>query len=303
MQNISATHISCDRTFKISRNIGVVSEGEKNKFLSLFNNAFIVLNENGELVDWRLTKSTAFHEISDLLTSLKERLDRKETSLAMICIDDCCKNKNQYLKIFPNAEIKLDLFHACQRVLRTIESGPSHLRFQFGKEFGHIFRQWNDLDETRTQDTANEAEIETNLESLLERRRNVPSSCLTSETLKQIENLREHIKKGCLSGIPPGFGTERNEQIHRLLNRSLLTGATRISIELAVALLTVLFYGISCKASSNMNHKCTAKVHCIQPARRYVVSTGETTWFPFKTASSLITVAATCQSRNETDKS
>lgn len=171
--------------------------------MSLFNNAFIVLNENGEIVDWRLTKSTAFDEISDLLTSLMERLDRKETSLAMICIDDCCKNKNQYLKILPNAEIKLDLFHACQRVLRTIEPGPSHLRFQFGKEFGLIFRQRNDLDETRTPDTANEAEREANLESLLERWRNVPSSCLTSETLKQIENLREHIKKGCLSGIPP----------------------------------------------------------------------------------------------------
>ena len=50
-----------------------------------------------------------------------------------------------------------------------------------------------------------------------------------------------------------------------------------------------------------MNHKCNAKVHCIQPARRNVVSTGETTWFPFKTASSPITVAATCQSRNETN--
>ena len=31
------------------------------------------------------------------------------------------------------------------------------------------------------------------------------------------------------------------------------------------------------------------------------MSTGETTWFPFKTASSPITVAATCQSRNQTN--
>ena len=296
MQNITATRISCDHTFKISRNIGVVSEGEKTKFVTLFKNVFIVLNENGEIVDWRLTKSTAFNEISDVLTSLKERLHRKETSLTMICIDDCCKNRNQYQKLFPDAEIKLDLFHACQRVLRTIEPGPSHLRYQFGKEFGLIFRQRNDLDETRTRDTANVTEIEANLESLLERWRNVPSSCLTSETLKQIQNLREHIKKGCLSGIPPGFGTEKNEQIHRLLNRSLLTGATRISIELAVALLTVLFYSISCKASSNMYHKCNAKVHCIQPARRNVVITGESMWSPFKTESSPITDDAACQS-------
>ena len=55
----------------------------------------------------------------------------------------------------------------------------------------------------------------------------------------QIDGLRVHIHKGCLSGNPPGFGTERNEQLHRLLNRLnryLLSGATRISIELAVAL-------------------------------------------------------------------
>lgn len=62
---------TCDDTFKISPNIGVVSEGEKTKFVTLFKNVF-VLNENSEIVDWRLTKSTAFDEISDVLTSLKE---------------------------------------------------------------------------------------------------------------------------------------------------------------------------------------------------------------------------------------
>ena len=69
--------------------------------MMLFKKDFIVLNENGEIVDWRLTKSTAFNEIRDILTSLKERLLRKETSLTMICIDDCCKNTNQYKHIFP----------------------------------------------------------------------------------------------------------------------------------------------------------------------------------------------------------
>ena len=44
-----------------------------------------------------------------------------------------------------------------------------------------------------------------------------------------------------------------------------------------------------------MNHKCSAKVHFIQPAQRNV-STDETSWSPFKTASSPITVAAACQS-------
>ena len=133
MQKISATRVSCDHTFRISGNIGVVSEGEKTKYVSLFKNVFIVLNENGETVDWTLTKSTAFNEISAILTSLKERLRKKEKSLTMICIEDCCKNRNKYQKSFLDAESKLDLLHACQRVLKTIEPGPSHLRFQFGK--------------------------------------------------------------------------------------------------------------------------------------------------------------------------
>ena len=61
-------------------------------------------------------------------------------------------------------------------------------------------------------------------------------SCVADRSLKQIEVLRAHIRKGSVSDIPPGFGTEKNEELHRLLNRSLSSGATRINIELAVAL-------------------------------------------------------------------
>lgn len=110
------------------------------------------------------------------------------------------------------------------------------------------------------------------------------------------------MKKGCLSGNPLGFGTEKNEQIHQLLNCSLLTRATRILKALAVALLTVLFYRISCKAPSNMNHKCNTRVQCIQPPWRNVASTGETMWSPFMTESTPLTVDAACQSGNETTR-
>ena len=136
MLGISATSISCDHTFKISKNIGVVTEGEEQKFLTKFNNLFIILNDNGQILDWRLIKSTAFHEIDDLLFRLKERVGRQKDSISMIAIDDCCKNRNKYQSVFPNAQIKLDIFHACQRVLRTLETGQSLLRHQFGKEFG-----------------------------------------------------------------------------------------------------------------------------------------------------------------------
>ena len=81
-----------------------------------------------------------------------------------------------------------------------------------------------------------------NLNIFLKRLDHVVVSPLTKETLEEIERLKKHILNNFLSGIPPGFGTERNEQLHKLLNRSCLSGATRINVELVVAILTVLFY-------------------------------------------------------------
>lgn len=79
-------------------------------------------------------------------------------------------------------------------------------------------------------------------------------SSLTEESLKQIEALGAHIRKGCVSDISPGFGTEKNEQLHRLLSRSLLSGATQINIELAVALLSIIFYYHSKRPRVNVYH-------------------------------------------------
>jgi len=43
---------------------------------------------------------------------------------------------------------------------------------------------------------------------------------VTEETFHAMENLKVHIRKGCLSDIPPNCGTERNKYIHSILNRS-----------------------------------------------------------------------------------
>ena len=86
-------------------------------------------------------------------------------------------------------------------------------------------------------------EIESNLERLLF----VWREKLKTETLLQIENLRKHIKKGCLSEIPVGCGTEINERLHRHLNRSLLCGVSKIGPELAVAVMACALYAWNCK--------------------------------------------------------
>ena len=114
MQKVTGKAISCDHTFKVSRNIGVVTEGSEDRFLKQFSNLYIVLNEHGEICDWRLTKTTAFDEIEDLLIALRDRQSLQEHSIETICIDDCCKNRQNYQSIFPNCKVKLDIFHACQ---------------------------------------------------------------------------------------------------------------------------------------------------------------------------------------------
>ena len=284
MQKVTGKAISCDHTFKVSRNIGVVTEGSEDRFLKQFSNLYIVLNEHGEICDWRLTKTTAFDEIEDLLIDLRDRLSLQEQGIETICIDDCCKNRQKYEGIFPNCKVKLDIFHACQRVIRCLPN-KHILKSQFAKEFGLIFREKDDLGEQRLKNTPNECTIEQNLDSLLKKWKSFPGTCLTEDSLKQIEALRAHIRKGCVSDIPPGFGTEKNEQLHRLLSRSLLSGATRINIELAVALLTILFYYHSKRVTSNRKHSCNAKIQCVPPVERHAnLSTDNepTTWAPFK---------------------
>lgn len=113
----------------------------------------------------------------------------------------------------------------------------------------------------------------------------------TSEPLKQIQNIRGHIKKGCLSGIPLGFVTERNEHIPNIKPFTINcnhTNFSRISDRFADGLL--------------ITNKCNAKVHFIKPARKNAASTGETMsqWSLFKTESSPINVDVACQSGNET---
>ena len=53
---------------------------------------------------------------------------------------------------------------------------------------------------------------------------------LPPAALKEIGCLRVHVNKGCLSGIYPGRGTNRNERLHKELN-SLLTNS-RYGVEL-----------------------------------------------------------------------
>ena len=95
--------LSCDHTFKTSKHVGVTREDD-GKFVCQYQNVFLGLNENGEVLTWRFTKSTAAFEIEDLLKELKIRFDRLGVPLEMIIVDDCCHVRNLYERIFPRSK-------------------------------------------------------------------------------------------------------------------------------------------------------------------------------------------------------
>ena len=70
VNRLSVSSLSCDHTFKISHNVGLVRETD-NTFVTQFHQLFISLNELGQVVAWRLMKCTTFTEIEDLLVELQ----------------------------------------------------------------------------------------------------------------------------------------------------------------------------------------------------------------------------------------
>lgn len=156
--------LACDHTFKTSKHIGTILED--GVFVHQFENVFLSVNENGEVLTWRFTKSTSATEITDILEQYKERLDRVGEALEMILVDDYCHVRNLYEGIFPGVKIRLDIFHACSRVVQTIPKSDSN-RKQFSNEFSLIIRKNNDLNHERTMNTASPEEIDANIERLL----------------------------------------------------------------------------------------------------------------------------------------
>lgn len=259
MSQLAASTISCDHTFKVSKNIVAFREAGS-KFVSQFQNLFIVLNDKKEVIEWRFTKTCAFEEIKDLLESLQRR---PGVQLNCIYLDDCCKMRRLYQDVFVGVAVKLDVFHAVQRVTNTIPKGTDLSR-QISKEFGLVFRADGDLGERRCLPTPEICVLQTNLKMFLDRWEHLLQTPDFDKTRNEIDKIYNHISQGCLSGIGIGDGTEGNEALHRLLNRSLLCGASILGPELALAIVAALFYSYNCKIKGE-KHTNNAKVTPIFP--------------------------------------
>ena len=67
-----------------------------------------------------------------------------------------------------------------------------------------------------------------------------------------------------MSGIQPGQGTEGNENLHRYINRCLLVGSTTVGPELAIAVLTILFYTLNSKKVGE-KHSSNSRIVPVEP--------------------------------------
>lgn len=63
---------------------------------------------------------------------------------------------------------------------------------------------------------------------------------MSSKTEEAFENLILHVKKGCLSDIPPSGTTSTNENIHKNINAFFQS--ERMGPELAMAFISIFFY-------------------------------------------------------------
>ncbi|XP_065908242.1 uncharacterized protein [Dysidea avara] len=236
MSDIRGEKLSCDHTFKLVSHIGIYRNG---KWVPQYDSLFIMQNEHGKVLYWQLTMGTAYSAIRDGIENVKCRNDIK-----MIVIDNCCMWKNMLSGSLGSCVIvKLDLFHAVKRISTAISKKHPYF-YQALQDFRLVFRSCGDNGVIRKMPTPPPDKLIKNLQMYLNKWSDIcdhdSNPVLTAAVLKEINNVKIHISRGCLSGIPPHFGTNRNENLHRSLN-SRFSGS-RIGVEVAVALIAVFFH-------------------------------------------------------------
>ena len=224
------------------------------------------MNEIGQVLSWKLTSSRKFDAVEKELVSLNERFKSHSDRPDLIIVDNCCSWRKKLQKVFgSDITVKLDLFHAVQRVTLTL-SKKLDCSQQCASEFGQVFIHDDDvLDKSqRKKDTLNPTEIRTKLSKWLRKLEAVKESgqsVLTKETKVQIKKLEKHIDKGCVSGIRPSCGTNINERFHSFLQNAGLS-FRRIGPELAEALLALHIH----KWNERQFHTHTNKKRKLNPS-------------------------------------
>lgn len=261
--------IRIDHTFKVASNIGYLRKD--GRWITQYGSIFIVLNDEGQVLTWQLTNSTSFEEVTLVLSALSRRIASSKEGPLIVYVDNCCHVRSKLKQMFGNDTIvKLDVFHAVQRVTRAMSK--KHALFHTcAHDLRLVFRCKTDIGKKRTMNTPNLTVLLSNMDNFISKWENAEYNgqrILTEKTIKQLKLLKAHIECGCLSDIEPSGGTNYNEALHRHINPHF-NHAGRMGLPLALALLTTLLYKPNSKklASSSITQLIAAKlgIDCYVP--------------------------------------
>ena len=113
----NATMISLDHTFRFSKFVTIQSSKGHN-FKKAFSALLLVVNENGEVVDFMPTadQSLKTPSVTEMLHNINDRCP----NINLVMADNCCQSRSCLVDVFENSIVKLDLWHALNRVRRTL---------------------------------------------------------------------------------------------------------------------------------------------------------------------------------------
>lgn len=251
MASLTATKlISFDHTFKVASNIGYVRfDG---RWVTQYGSVFFVMNEAGQVLTWQLTCSTSLDEAQPVLDSLSMRFRNQGVTVPLVLVDNCCNVRNKIKKIFgEQTRVGLDLFHATQRISRTL-SRFHPLYNDCVRDLKLILRDPKDIGRDRKLQTPSPSRLIANTEEFIRKWGSMECSgkrIVNDKFLKELNSLKIHMNRGCLSNIPPGGGTNRNEALHKTINPHFRQ--SRIGIALAVALISILLYHHNSKTTGS----------------------------------------------------
>lgn len=180
---------------------------------------------------------------------INNRLTNHGEGFEGIVLDNCCSVKNKFKNIFgDDVVIKLDIFHAIQRIIVQIPKRQSNAAMQrtrriMIKELRLCFRKNSDIGHIRKEKTPSPEELENNFHRFLKRWETEvidDINVLPPTAVNEVYNLLHHVRSSCLSDIPPGVGTNRNERLHRKMRKWI--NKNRIGVSYAVAVLFLMFY-------------------------------------------------------------
>ena len=116
------------------------------------------------------------------------------------------------------ADVKLDLFHVVKRVTTALYKRYPYF-YPAMQDFRLVFCTSGDCGIHETKSTPPPSVIHKNIDQFLTKWGKITDGdgrqLITSAVTHEIWNLLIPVDKGCLSAVPPNFGTNRNENLHR----------------------------------------------------------------------------------------